>query len=162
MEAILAVSKNGVVGVGNKLPWYFKEDLKHFKEYTRDKHLIAGTTTVLGLPPLPNRHLVQFSRYGNKEPQCHDICHTVECAFNKYPTAIVIGGPKTIYCFLPFIQKITLTILDIEVPNNIDNVTIDLGTLLKGFEQTNIYVLSENAIVKEFKKCYQKGQLDNA
>lgn len=160
MEAILAVSKNGVVGVGNKLPWYFKEDLQHFKEYTTGKYILAGTTTVKGLPTLKGRNLIQFSRYGNKEPQCHDICHTVECAFNKYPTAIVIGGPMTIYCFLHLIEKIVITVLDIEVPNSLDNVTVDLGVLLKDFKQTNYYVLSDNTVVKEFKRCYQKVQQD--
>ena len=158
MEAILAISKNGVVGVGNKLPWYFKEDLKHFKECTIGRYLIAGTTTVSGLPKLSGRHIVQFSRYGNKLPQCHDICHTVEAAFNKYPTAMVIGGPKTIYSFLPYITKITLTILDLDVANTPDNVTVDLGILLKGYEQCNIYALSDRAIVKEFKRCYPMVQ----
>ena len=160
MEAILAVSKNGVVGVGNKLPWYFKEDLEHFKEKTLNRYVIAGTTTLNGLPKLPKRHIIQFSRYANKLPQCYDVCHTVESAFNKYPTAVVIGGTKTLYAFLPYVTKITLTILDIEVPLDGDTVCIDLGRLLKDFEQYNIYALSDSAIVKEYRRCYPMGQLD--
>jgi dihydrofolate reductase len=39
---IVAVSANGVIGVGNKLPWHYAADLKRFKRLT------VGNTVVMG------------------------------------------------------------------------------------------------------------------
>ena len=31
---ILAISKNGIIGIDNKIPWYIKADLQRFRELT--------------------------------------------------------------------------------------------------------------------------------
>jgi dihydrofolate reductase len=54
---IIAMAKNRVIGKDNKLPWYYKEDLKFFKEKTTGGQVIMGRKTYegMGVPHLKNR-----------------------------------------------------------------------------------------------------------
>jgi dihydrofolate reductase len=54
---IYAKSNNNVIGKDNKLLWHLPNDLKRFKELTRNRIVIMGKNTYLSLPngPLPNR-----------------------------------------------------------------------------------------------------------
>jgi len=56
---IIALAKNRVIGVDNKLPWHYKEDLRFFKEKTLNGHVIMGRKTWegMGVPHLRNRTL---------------------------------------------------------------------------------------------------------
>ena len=51
VTGILAKSKNNVIGIGNKLPWYLPGDLKNFKNITINKNIAVGSNTFLTLPP---------------------------------------------------------------------------------------------------------------
>ena len=74
ISLIAAVSKNGVIGVDNKLPWHLPEDLKRFRELTRGKTVLMGRKTfesILGYSggkPLPNRVNVVVTRDQNYAP----------------------------------------------------------------------------------------------
>jgi dihydrofolate reductase len=48
---IAAVSVDGVIGIGDEIPWRIPEDFKHFREITMGNILIVGRTTYLTLPP---------------------------------------------------------------------------------------------------------------
>jgi dihydrofolate reductase len=81
MEAILACTHNGGIGLNGKLPWRLKEDMKLFKTITttiqnpNDKGklnaVIMGRKTWESIPmkfrPLPNRINIILSRTMNKE-----------------------------------------------------------------------------------------------
>lgn len=83
MEAILACTHNGGIGLNGKLPWRLKEDMKLFKRITttiqnpNDKEkgklnaVIMGRKTWESIPnkfrPLPNRINIILSRIMNKE-----------------------------------------------------------------------------------------------
>ncbi len=47
--SILAIDKNNLIGKGNKLPWYYPLDLKHFKEKTFNKNVLMGLSTYISL-----------------------------------------------------------------------------------------------------------------
>ena len=60
---IVAVSQNGVIGVGNKLPWRLPADLKRFKQLTIGHTLIMGRKTYESIgKPLPHRTTIVLSR----------------------------------------------------------------------------------------------------
>lgn len=61
---IAAVADNGVIGNNNSIPWYVKEDFKHFKEQTYGYPMIMGRSTFESLPKvLPGRkHIVLSSK----------------------------------------------------------------------------------------------------
>ena len=56
ISLIVAMSKNGVIGNGDRIPWYEPEDLRYFKRLTVGKPVIMGRKTWESLPGrLPNR-----------------------------------------------------------------------------------------------------------
>lgn len=48
---IAAVSVDGVIGIGDDIPWRIPEDFKHFRETTMGNMLLVGATTFKTLPP---------------------------------------------------------------------------------------------------------------
>ena len=60
LSSIAAMAKNRAIGMENKLIWHIPEDLKFFREKTKNKVLIMGRKTFESLgKPLPNRiHIV--------------------------------------------------------------------------------------------------------
>src|ERR1035437_273698 len=64
--AIAAVGKNGVIGKENGLPWNIPEDMKFFREATRDQIVIMGRKTLDSLgKPLPKRENAIITRNSN-------------------------------------------------------------------------------------------------
>ncbi len=61
---IAAVARNGVIGMGNTIPWHLPEDFKHFKATTNESIVLMGSRTWDSLPrkPLPNRRNIVVSR----------------------------------------------------------------------------------------------------
>ena len=53
---IVAVAKNGVIGVRGDMPWRLPEDLKRFKALTMGKPCIMGRKTWDSLPRKPKAH----------------------------------------------------------------------------------------------------------
>ncbi|MDV3198322.1 MAG: dihydrofolate reductase [Vigna little leaf phytoplasma] len=49
INLIAAIDANFVIGIKNKLPWHFKEDLLFFKKKTFQKNVIMGYKTYLSL-----------------------------------------------------------------------------------------------------------------
>ena len=61
--AIAAVAKNGVIGNGSELPWNIPEDMKFFRDSTRDQIVIMGRKTLDSLgKPLPKRENAVITR----------------------------------------------------------------------------------------------------
>lgn len=60
---IAAVSRNGVIGVENKIPWDYPEDMKHFRKTTANSTVIMGRRTFESIGrPLPKRRNIVISR----------------------------------------------------------------------------------------------------
>lgn len=63
MIAIASVSRNGVIGRSDKLPWPKQsDDLKWFKEFTMFSNILVGRRTFESLPPLIGRHVWVLTR----------------------------------------------------------------------------------------------------
>ena len=61
---IYAVSPEGVIGVGNRIPWRYQGDFRRFKRVTMGKTLIMGRKTFesIGHPLAGRRNIVVSSR----------------------------------------------------------------------------------------------------
>jgi dihydrofolate reductase len=61
---IAAVSPEGVIGLGNEIPWHHPGDMKRFVRVTRGSTVIMGRLTWESMKgkPLPNRRNVVISR----------------------------------------------------------------------------------------------------
>ena len=67
-QAIVAVSKNNVIGNGGKIPWHVPDDFRWFKKKTLGHIVLMGRVTFESLKrPLADRsHLVLTSRPGDR------------------------------------------------------------------------------------------------
>jgi dihydrofolate reductase len=60
---IAAVSQNGIIGDGEKMPWHLPADLQYFKAMTQGKIVLMGRKTYASIGrPLPKRQNVVLSR----------------------------------------------------------------------------------------------------
>lgn len=113
---IAAMSENGVIGNHNALPWHLPEELKYFREITRDKPVIMGRKTFESMSnkPLPNRlniiltHALRFTA-----PDCK-VVHSVEDAIKAAGDCeeiMIMGGAEIYEAFLPLASRIYLTVI---------------------------------------------------
>ena len=112
---IAALSQNGVIGNGQKIPWYIPEDLKHFKKLTKGHTIIMGRRTWQSIGrALPFRRNIILSH--NKEfttPDCEqvqsygDLLNMVKDDGEVF----IIGGEEIYRLFLPLCHKLYLTII---------------------------------------------------
>lgn len=141
MNMILAVTKNGIIGIDNKIPWYIKADLQRFRELTSNHIVVMGRRTFESLPngPLQNRINIVIttdpSNQTNQTKQTKQTPHYENVYFttiNKIdeliekiqaiqdPTSIkkqvfVIGGAQVYSYFINETQKIYLTLIDKDI-----------------------------------------------
>lgn len=94
LSIISAMSKNGVIGVDNKLPWKNKADMKLFKERTSGSTVIMGRLTYESLNrPLKNRENIVISSSDLKNViRCSSIPEAISKASND--NIFFIGGAK--------------------------------------------------------------------
>ncbi len=121
---IYARSLNNVIGNKGNLPWHLPEDLKHFKETTRDCVVAMGRKTWESLPikPLPNRTnlvLTSSSLYHPEVITSRSILEATNEAFYRRKDIWFIGGSNVIKRAL----KIADTVVVTEVLNNYEGDT---------------------------------------
>lgn len=62
-ETVVATDEDGLIGIGNKLPWNIPEELQHFKSLTINNRIFMGGKTFDGIgKALPNRETIVFKR----------------------------------------------------------------------------------------------------
>lgn len=118
-SAIAALSKNGVIGDGDDIPWNIPEDLKIFKKLTMGKACIVGRKTWETLPELNGRHLFVVSR----RPGFYSLDEALRSAARftenrKLDEVMIIGGAQIYEQTLDLVDKMYLTRVGKEVAGN--------------------------------------------
>ena len=112
---IAACSKNRVLGKNNKLIWNLPEDLKKFKESTLGHPIVMGRKTYESIGrPLPNRTNIILTRNKNyfvKGCLVYNDFRDILDIWEKN-NIFIIGGSEIYKIFLPFTDKIELTLID--------------------------------------------------
>jgi len=113
ISIIAAMTKRGVIGKGNELPWNIPEEMKHFSQTTRGCTVIMGKRTYDSIGrPLPKRHNIVLAQSGT-EIAGVDVCHSKEQAFEKarlYGKDIfIIGGAYTYAQFLSVADRLYIS-----------------------------------------------------
>lgn len=142
MEKIIiaAVSKNNVIGNGNKIPWSIKEDLQFFKETTVGFPVIMGKNTFLSIgKPLVNRYNYVLSN--SKEPfiafDGYAFVNSLDYAFQlcekkKLKKVFIIGGAEVFEKTINLCDKLIISKIKDEYEGDMYFPIIDL-------EKWNLY-----------------------
>lgn len=120
ISAIVAVSKNGVIGQKGELPWKLSADLKHFKKTTMKHPILMGRKTYESIGrPLPGRLNVVISRNPDYSVEGCVVFPSVEDAIsqlnNEHEQVFIIGGSEIYKCALPLVDEIHLTLVDADI-----------------------------------------------
>jgi dihydrofolate reductase len=118
ISIIVAMAKNRVIGVNNKLPWHLSADLKRFKALTMGHHIIMGRKTFESIGRiLPGRTSVVVTRNPALRFDGAVVVNDVESALAKCAgdaEVFVIGGELIFREALPLADRIYLTQIDKE------------------------------------------------
>jgi len=126
---IAAMSRNRVIGVGNRLPWYLPEDLKRFKSLTLGKPLVMGRKTFESIGrALPGRLNIVITRDAHYfQESRHDgirVCHSLDEALqladhqaliDDADEIMVMGGGEIYRQALAVAARLHLTEVDVEI-----------------------------------------------
>jgi len=147
---IFATSINGVIGKNNKLLWNLPNDLKRFKKLTENKIVVMGRKTFESLPngPLLNRlniilsnnktfldkdekikstntGVIKLSNIQSLFKLVHDFEMNPSIKNINTDEVFIIGGGKIYELFLPFVQKIYATFVDVNVDGDTKSPTLE-------------------------------------
>ncbi|MBL7798073.1 MAG: dihydrofolate reductase [Saprospiraceae bacterium] len=120
VSAIVAVAKNGVIGMDNEIPWYLPADLAYFKRITLGHHIIMGRNSFRSIGrPLPKRTNVVVTRdlffAAEGVLAAHSVQEALDMADERGETeAFIIGGGLIYRDSMPLWDKLYLTEVDIE------------------------------------------------
>lgn len=119
VSMIVAMAKDRVIGLDNKMPWHLPADLQFFKRETLGKPVIMGRKTYQSIGrPLPGRFNIVLTRDQNLSIEGVTCVQTVEQALElvKNEAEVMVIGGATIYQqFLPQTDRLYLTFIDLEV-----------------------------------------------
>ncbi|MBT7563174.1 MAG: dihydrofolate reductase [Porticoccaceae bacterium] len=137
ISLIVAVSRNGAIGLNNQLPWYLPEDLKYFKSVTMGKPLIMGRKTFDSIGrPLPGRANIvltrdpQWTSDGVKVVQSVEqalVAGEIACEAADVDEIMVIGGEQIYRMTIDLADRIYLTQVDADVEGDAFFPDIDLN-----------------------------------
>jgi dihydrofolate reductase len=137
ISLIVAVSRNGAIGLNNQLPWYLPEDLKYFKSVTMGKPLIMGRKTFDSIGrPLPGRANIvltrdpQWTSDGVKVVQSVEqalVAGEIACEAADVDEIMVIGGEQIYRMTIDLADRIYLTQVDVDVEGDAFFPNIDLN-----------------------------------
>ena len=130
ISMIAAMTKNRVIGNGDKIPWHISEDFKYFKKNTLGKPVIMGRATFesihkmkgtdpLSGPCLPKRPNVVVTRNADYKPTGCDVAHSLDKAIetaknhvNETNEIMICGGGQIYKEALQIVDRMYLTIID--------------------------------------------------
>ena len=131
ISIIVAMARNRVIGVGNRLPWHLPADLKHFRSLTMGHHIVMGRKTYESIGrPLPGRTMVIVSRNPvYTAPGC-SVCASIDQALALAAgdnEVFVIGGVALYRQAIERAQRIYLTEVAADVEGDVLFPPFDLA-----------------------------------
>ena len=118
MEAIVAVFSDWGIGSEGTQQVVLKADRAHFRELTRDTAVIVGRRTLADFPdgkPLKGRNNIVVTRQ-DIDIEGAEVAHSTDEALAlaaKYPRTLVIGGASIYREFLPYMDSVHVTKIDL-------------------------------------------------
>lgn len=159
---IAAVSVNGVIGLDNKLPFDYPQDMKHFRTTTAGSTVIMGRKTWEGIGRLlPKRRNIVISR--NKVDfegieTFNDLGVAIQASKDYFtsgeviPTIWLIGGASIYEEGMKYADKILLTL----TPDIITADNVSVAIKFPWINPTKFKLLSINPLLEDDPTCQLK------
>lgn len=167
---IILATCDGILGIGNAIPWDFKEDMKWFRSFTMGKTVLMGPNTFASCGPLSGRNKVLIGKLeertditSRKENKIRDdidaILHKERGSLSKECNSVVAGGELVYRVAMehPALRYIYHTEVPRELLKDLDGniITFNIDDYSGGIEQV------ENEEVPEFVTVYRaKNMVD--
>lgn len=119
ISAIVAASKNGVIGKNGELPWKLPDEMAYFKSLTMGHPVIMGRVTHESIGrALPGRRNIIISSRPNYKAEGCEVVHSVEealAAAQDNDEVFIIGGSQIYQQSMPKLDRLYLTRIDAEI-----------------------------------------------
>lgn len=115
---IVARSKNNVIGKNGEIPWNIKGEQKQFKELTTGNVVVMGRKSFEEIGhPLPDRRNIIVSKSKKYIGENLITVNSLQEALNvsKNENVFISGGYGLFKEVLPFVDKMYITEIDIEI-----------------------------------------------
>lgn len=116
LHAVVAMTKDRVIGLNGRLPWHLPQELKLFKKRTLGHPIIMGRATFESLPhqrPLPGRRNIVISRTLPATEGVDRLANLDELLhLNLKGDAFVIGGARLFASTFSLCESIYLTVIN--------------------------------------------------
>lgn len=116
---IVAMTRNGVIGKDNDMPWHLPADLAYFKQTTLGKPVVMGRNTFNAIgKPLPGRRNVIVSQSLSEAPLGTELVASPADALallHGEPEVMIMGGGQLYQAFLPLSQRLYLTRIEADI-----------------------------------------------
>ncbi len=125
ISAIAAISKNRVIGKDGQLPWHIPSDLKRMRQITLNHPIIMGRKTFESIGrPLPKRTNIVITTQPNYRAEGIIVVHSLKDAIKEAEKVetqeiFIFGGGEIYKMAMPFVQKLYLTVVDIEIDGDV-------------------------------------------
>ena len=132
ISAIVACTKNGVIGKNNEIPWYLPADFAYFKRTTINHHIIMGRNCFESIGrPLPKRTNIVITRnpfyIASGCLMVNSIAESLKMAESNGETeAFIIGGGEIYKQSVDFWDKLYLTEVDLDTEGDVFFPELDM------------------------------------
>ncbi len=98
ISLVAAMTKERVIGIGNRLPWHMGSESKHYEDIVRGKTIIMGRRVYMAtkrngrLIGLHNIVLTRSGMYAKGVDVCHSLDEAISKGFEYGPDIYIIGG----------------------------------------------------------------------
>lgn len=131
LSLIVAIARNGVIGLDNRIPWRLPDEQQLFKRLTLGHHIVMGRRTYESIGRLlPGRTTVIVTRQPDYAVPGAIVAHSLRDAINaaaRDSEIFVIGGAELFREALPLADRLHLTTVDAEPPGDTVMPPIDLA-----------------------------------
>ncbi|WNB17255.1 dihydrofolate reductase [Marivirga arenosa] len=126
ISMIVARAINNAIGKDNDMIWHLPDDLKYFKDKTRNHHILMGRKNFDSLgekfQPLPNRINIVITRNKEWERDGTIVFHNIEEGIqyakeNKEEELFIIGGGQIYEQGLQFADRLYITEVNAKFPD---------------------------------------------
>lgn len=181
IKLIMALDEENGLGKNGTLAWHHKEDLKYFKEYTKNNICIMGSKTFLDIvsfkkkinePVLENRHCIVLTSKPSKYKTMYnfsnvsfinDIQHSLAdilyfvskdsiSSIKNYEEVSIIGGKSIYEYFLKNATAEEISITRVFGKHDCDVFMDDINTYLIDYIPHDTKRLSDHCVVEIYKR----------